>query len=271
MKQKELIEALVDRGIPREDAEPEARILFEKLGGVSPIRLLTSDPDLPSDVFGKALSRRAEGEPLAYILGEIGFYKESYFVTPDVLIPRSDTEHLVEYAVRHLPENAVFADLCTGSGCIAISILANRPDTRAIAVDLSDAALAIARKNAERNGVLSRIDFVKQDVLLPFPLPKCDAILSNPPYIASKIIPTLSREVSREPSLALDGGADGLLFYRTMLAYLPSLIKERGFLLFEIGYDQRESLLALSKDLSLSCEVRSDYGGNPRMAILRRP
>lgn len=271
MTLRELVGALVGCGVPHDEAKAEARILFEKRGGISPIRLLTENPDLPSADLEEALARRRAGEPLAYILGEADFYRETYLVTPDVLIPRSDTELLVEHAVSHLPENAVFADLCTGSGCIAISILANRPDTRAIAIDLSDAALSVARKNAAENGVLSRIEFMRQDVLTPFSLPKCDAILSNPPYIASEMIPTLSREVSQEPRAALDGGADGLLFYRTMLTYLPSLLKQDGFLLFEIGYDQREAILSLANAVPLSCEVRVDYGGNPRMAILRRP
>ncbi len=268
MTLRELIEALVGVGVGRNDAEAEARILFEKRGGIPPIRLYTDNPELPNAVFDEVLSRRGRGEPLAYILGSVDFYRESYLVTPDVLIPRSDTELLVEYAVGRLPKNARFADLCTGSGCIAISILANRPDTHAIALDLSGAALAVARENAERNGVLSRIEFLEQNVLEPFELPKCDAILSNPPYIASNVVPTLSREVSYEPKSALDGGEDGLLFYRTMLGYLPRQLREDGFLLFEIGYDQRDALLSLAEGVSLSCEVRADYGGNPRMAIL---
>lgn len=270
MKLRDLACALRRIGMESQEAEAEARILFGRLGGLSPIRLLRDDPDLPDAVFLDAVSRRSKGEPLAYILGETEFYKESYLVTPDVLIPRSDTELLVEHAIKNLPRNAFFADLCTGSGCIAISVLANRPDCRAVAIDLSDGALSVARRNAERNGVLSRIEFRKQDVLKPFLLPKCDAILSNPPYIVSEVVPTLSKEVSCEPKMALDGGVDGLTFYRTMLTYLPKQIKDNGFLLFEIGYDQREAISALADEAELTAEVRCDYGGNPRLAILRR-
>ena len=269
MKRSELAAALTRVGVEASEAEAEGRILFGKLAGVSPARLLADDPDLPATLFEDAVARRGAGEPLAYILGETAFYNESYLVTPDVLIPRADTELLVEHAIRNLPRNARFADLCTGSGCIAISILANRPDCRAIAIDLSDGALAVAEKNAERNGVLSRIEFQKRDVLKPFLLPKCDAVLSNPPYIVSNVVPTLSREVAYEPTVALDGGADGLTFYRTMLTYLPQQIPETGLLLFEIGFDQMEAICALAEDVGLSAEVQSDYGGNPRLAILR--
>ena len=270
MRLSELTAALSAVGIERCEAESEARILFEALAGVPTLRLLTDDPDVPAALFDGAISRRGEGEPLAYSLGEVAFYKELYRVTPDVLIPRSDTELLVEYAIGHLPKGACFADLCTGSGCIAISILANRPDCRAVAVDLSEKALAVARENAVRNGVLSRITLQKQDVLTPFRLPKCDAILSNPPYIASKTVPTLSREVAHEPIMALDGGEDGLTFYRTMLSYLPSQLNGGGLLLFEIGYDQEEEICTLARTVGLSAEVKRDYGGNPRLAILRQ-
>ena len=196
-----------------------------------------------------------------------------YLVTPDVLIPRPDTECLVEYAVRNLPRGARFADLCTGSGCIAISTLANRPDTSAVAVDISEKALAVARENAARNRVSDRIAFLCADVLSPLPvaaLGKLDAILSNPPYIAREIIETLAPEVRREPLLALDGGKDGLDFYRAMLAYLPTLVPN-GMILFEIGYDQEIAITRLAEDAGLACEVRRDYGENPRVAILRRP
>ena len=268
MKLRELSAALGSVGV--EEAEAEARLLFQKLGGFSTADLWLNDPDLPIFALDDAINRRKSGEPLAYILGEAYFYRESYAVTPDVLIPRSDTEILVDYAVKNLPQNAVFADLCTGSGCIAISVLANRPDTRAIAVDLSEKALAVAEKNAERNGVSSRITFLRQNVLFPFSIPKCDAILSNPPYIESKIVPQLSKEVAHEPKMALDGGSDGLDFYRTMLTYLPSRLPPHGLLLFEIGYDQKEAIEALADAVGLCCKVQNDYGGNPRLAILRK-
>ena len=268
MRLSELTRALVAAGI--EEASVEARMLFSKLGGFSTAALLASDPALDTPTLAEALRRRTAGEPLAYILGETAFYNELYTVTPAVLIPRSDTEILVEHAVAKLPRGAFFADLCTGSGCIAISILANRPDCTAVALDLSEDALLVAKGNAERNCVSDRITLMRQDVLTPFALPSCDAILSNPPYIPSKTVPTLSREVAREPHTALDGGEDGLLFYRTMLTYLPACLKEGGFLLFEIGYDQEEAILRLASDASMTCEVKRDYGGNPRMAILRR-
>ncbi len=271
MKLSELTAHLSAAGI--DCAELEARLLFRRYAQLSDAEMLFGDPSADSPDLHAALARRLSGEPLAYILGDAEFYRESYLVTPDVLIPRPDTECLVEYAVKNLPRGARFADLCTGSGCIAISTLASRPDTTAVAVDISDAALAVARRNAERNGVSNRITFLRADVLAPIEpatLGRLDAVLSNPPYIARKVVETLSPEVKREPRLALDGGEDGLDFYRAMLAYLPALV-QGGTILFEIGYDQECAIIRLARGAGLSCEVRRDYGGNPRVAILRRP
>lgn len=271
MKLSELTARLSCAGI--DCAELEARLLFKRHTDLSDAEMLLGDPSARSAALENALARRLSGEPLAYILGDVDFFRESYLVTPDVLIPRPDTECLVEYAVRHLPRGARFADLCTGSGCIAISILASRPDTTAVAVDISPAALDVARQNAERNGVTDRISFLCADALAPIApdaLGRPDAVLSNPPYIASKVIETLSAEVRHEPRLALDGGSDGLNFYRAMLGYLPTLMQS-GMILFEIGYDQETAITHLAEQVGLCCEVRRDYGGNPRVAVLRRP
>ncbi len=143
--------------------------------------------------YAAALRRLRDREPLAYILGEWYFYEEVYSVSPDCLIPRPETELLVEELIRRLPENAVFADLCTGSGCIAISTLVHRPDCRAVAVDLSEKALALAAANAGRNGVADRLILRRADVLTGTALEsdRFDAVVSNPPYIASSVIDTL--------------------------------------------------------------------------------
>ena len=271
MRLSELTERL--RAVDADSAELEARLLFKRYAHLSDAEIILGDPAADSAALDDALARRLSGEPLAYILGDTEFFRESYLVTPDVLIPRSDTECLVEYAVKHLPHGARFADLCTGSGCIAISTLASRPDTTAIAIDISDAALAVARQNAERNGVSDRISFLRADVLAgidPAILGGLDAVLSNPPYIAREVTKTLSREVCHEPLLALDGGEDGLDFYRAMLSYLPALVKN-GVILFEIGYDQESAITRLAQEAGLCCRVRRDYGGNPRVAILENP
>ena len=271
MKLSELTARL--RTVDADSAELEARLLFKRCAQVSDAEIILGDPSADSAALDDALARRLSGEPLAYILGDTEFFRESYLVTPDVLIPRPDTECLVEYAVEHLPRGARFADLCTGSGCIAISTLAARPDTTAIAVDVSDAALAVARRNAERNGVSDRISFLRADVLAGIDsavLGRLDAALSNPPYIAHAVTETLSREVRHEPMLALDGGEDGLDFYRAMLSYLPALVQS-GMILLEIGYDQESAVTRLAQEVGLCCRVRRDYGGNPRVAILEKP
>lgn len=214
--------------------------------------------------YNEALNRLEDGDPFAYVIGEWYFYSETYKVSPDCLIPRPDTEHIVDYLIKNLPENAVFADLCTGSGCIAISTLKHRPDVKAIAIDISEGALALAKENSALNGVSDRISFVKKDVLKGDCLSDMilDAISANPPYIPSGVIPTLSEQVRREPIIALDGGGDGLDFYRVIFDSYKRNVKSGGFIVCEIGYDQGEA----AKEL-FGCKIYKDYGGNDRVAV----
>ena len=215
--------------------------------------------------------RLAAHEPLAYILGETVFFRESYFVTPDVLIPRPDTERLVEEVIRDLPRGGRFLDLCTGSGCVAISALCARPDATAVAVDLSEKALTVARKNAVRNRVEDRVTFLSDDILRQKkPLSGFDLIVSNPPYVKSDVVDTLEEECRREPRMAFDGGADGMRFYEAILRDYRSALRAGGKyrFLFEIGYDQKNEILALAALFGYSCEIKKDYGGNDRVAIL---
>jgi release factor glutamine methyltransferase len=263
MTYQELIRALRDAGI--EDAREEASRLFIHYGGHSRVSLVGANPDLSTPEFSAAVERRLSGEPLAYILGEVGFYNESYLVSPACLIPRADTEILVEEAVKRLPCGARFADFCTGSGCVAISTLAARTDTTAIAYDISEDALEVAAKNATRNGVNSRISFVKCDLLAEKRTEAWDAILSNPPYIPTDVIPTLSKEVHHEPRIALDGGADGLDFYRHIVSTYPCPL-----ILFEIGYDQEAGISAIGAEHGYKVTIRRDYGGNVRCAVLEK-
>ena len=218
----------------------------------------------------RALACRLAREPLQYILGQWWFYRECYEVSADCLIPRSDTEILVEEAIRLLPQNARFLDLCTGSGCVAISTLANRPDLSAIAVDFFEPTLALATRNAVRNGVEERISFVRADVLqAPQITERFDAILANPPYIPNAVVPTLQREVQREPAAALCGGNDGLDFHRSILKNWRTVLKKDGFLLLEIGYDQAQALTSLAAQCGLGCTVKKDLGGCDRVVLLQ--
>ena len=266
MTLRETVRTLQQAGI--EDSLAEARLLFETYGGYTAAQLLGADPTLDSPAFREALASRLAHIPLAYVIGETSFYGEVYRVTPAVLIPRPDTECLVEEAIRILPPGARFADLGTGSGCIAVSVLSHRPDTVCDAYDISEGALSLARENAERNGVGDRITCRLADILSDPLASPCDAILSNPPYIRSSVLPTLSEEVRHEPVSALNGGEDGMLFYRAILSrHAPALPKDAP-ILFEIGYDQGEDIARLADRYGYACRLRTDYGGRDRVAIL---
>ncbi len=234
-----------------------------KLSNLEESLLREKFPDNKS--YNDALARLQKGEPFAYVIGEWYFYNETYKVSPDCLIPRPETEHLVEWLIKNLPHEAVFADLCTGSGCIAISTLVHRPDLTAVAVDISQNALEIAKHNATLNGVSERITFICGDVLKSKPLGEAefDAIVSNPPYIRSEVIDTLSVQVKNEPRIALDGGDDGLDFYRVLYSAYKENVKPSGSIICEIGYDQGEALRNL-----FCCEIMKDYSGNDRIALL---
>lgn len=218
--------------------------------------------------YKAALSRYRAGEPLAYLLSEQYFWRYRFTVTPDVLIPRPDTERLVEIALSLLPANGRFADLCTGSGAIALSITADRPDVRAQALDISDAALNVARENARALSVADRVEFLEADLFSDDPLTgEFDLILSNPPYIPHADI-ALYPSLAYEPQIALDGGEDGMDFYRAILSRFGGHLKKDGKILFEIGFDQRGKIGRLAEEFGYSCTVTKDYGGNDRVAKL---
>ena len=229
------------------------------------------DQKFPTAAGRDAAYRRLEArEPLAYILGEWYFYDETYRVTPDVLIPRPDTEILVEAAIKCIPRGGIFIDLCTGSGCIAVSVLRHRPDLRAVAADISAAALDIARDNAVVNGVADRLSLLCADIAsedfaqrLTGGL-KFDALLSNPPYIKTDVIGSLEKEVRAEPAIALDGGEDGLHFYRIIEKLRPDILQVKSVTLLEIGYDQAQAVRCLFG----GGDILKDYGGNDRVFVL---
>ena len=267
MKLSDLTRALRAAGI--EDAPAEARLLFSFVTGVPAAHLVGCDPVSDDPALAEALARRTRREPLRYITGEVGFWHETYRVTPDCLIPRADTECLVEAAVGHLPRGAHFADLCTGSGCIAVSTLAARTDCTADAYDIAEKTLALAEENAARNGVSERVRFRRRDLLTEEIDGVYDAILSNPPYIRDDVLPTLAPELAFEPRIALAGGRDGMDFYRAILALGAGHLAPGGFFLFEIGYDQKQAILDLAATHGYRAEVTDDLGGNPRCACLQ--
>ena len=263
MKLKEAIDRLREAGI--ESADYDARELFRHYcGGLVMLNTQCEDPKLLS-----AIERRACREPLQYIIGEVGFYRESYIVSPDCLIPRSDTEILVDYAVKNIPEGALFLDLCTGSGCVAISTLKNTKNTGAIAVDISSGALAVAKENASKNGVTKRIDFRLADLSKEVVDIPVFAVLSNPPYVTDSAYEALEEEIYHEPKEAFVGGADGGDFYRRFTPIYKNYIAKDGFIAYEIGYDQADLLRQIAKECDMSCEILKDLSGNDRVAVLR--
>ncbi len=274
MTLSQLTQALTAGGIP--DAAYEAARLLEHFAEASQATLtLEPDRDYHSPALTEAISRRLAHEPLQYLLGEWDFYRQRYLVSPHCLIPRPDTERLVEEAIRLLPPGARFADLCTGSGCIAISVLAERPDTSALAMEKFPETMELAKANAARNRVDARFTPCLSDLLTPdasLPAPPYDAILSNPPYIPASVVDTLSPEVQREPRAALDGGLDGLDFYRVLLSRFAKHLTPTGFFLLEIGYDQAERVSRLAEEAGFSrVRVIRDYGGNDRVIYATRP
>ncbi len=220
------------------------------------------------------VKRRGQGEPLAYITQEREFYGLALHVSPDVLIPRPDTETLVDAALARLPEDVegVVVDVGTGSGCIALALLQQREGLRAVAVDVSTAALAVARKNAERHGLFDRLELREGDLLSPCrDVVGALLVVSNPPYVL-RGSPLLHKDVAAfEPALALYGeDDDGLGHHRRILAAAPAVLHERGAVLLEIGADQQEQARGLLKPPFVAVDVVADLGGHPRVVVLQR-
>ena len=272
-----LTDALARAGI--DEPAYEASLLLERFAGVTYAALMTDRDRLyDATALETAVARRLTREPLQYILGEWEFYGCTFTVTPDCLIPRPDTEILVEAAIRALPKEARIADLCTGSGCIAVATLVHRPDVTADALELYPNTLALATENAARGGVSARFTPIKGDLLgngvdLLSARAPYDAILSKPPYIPTAEIAALAPEVHREPFAALDGGDDGLLFYRAILRDYAPLVKPGGCILLEIGYGQADALRALAAEYlpNATVEILRDLGGNDRVTGITLP
>ncbi len=267
MTYKEAVRLLSEAGI--DAARNDAALLFCHFGGFTKSELLLSDPRCDKPELTEAIKRRSAREPLQYIIGSVDFYRESYKVTPDCLIPRPDTEILVDYAVKNLPSGASFMDLCTGSGCVAISTLKNTKNTTAIAVDIDGGALAVATENAIKNGVMDRIHLRRADLMTEVIDEPVFAVLSNPPYVSEKAYEGLEGEIFAEPRAAFVGGVDGGDFYRHLTPIYKEKIAPEGFIAYEIGYDQADLLSSIADECGMSCEILKDLSGNDRVAVLR--
>ena len=248
----------------------EARRIFSELSGLKQYQLISGNAATDSESVKAAIERRAKREPLQYILGKAYFYRECYKVTPDVLIPREDTEILVDYAVKNLRSGCRFLDLCTGSGCIALSVLNNTEGTTAVAVDISEGAINVARENAEALGLSERVEFLLADATEPIEKGSFFAVLSNPPYVTKKAYGELEREIFFEPPSAFLGGEDGCDFYKKITPVYRDIIDDEGFIAYEIGYDQGEALRRIAEENGMNCRIIKDLSGNDRVALLKK-
>lgn len=260
--------------------EGEASIILEEVTGVSRARLpVCGSQEAAEDlcaVCAALVTRRVDGEPLQYMLGEWEFYGLPFYVGEGVLIPRPETELLVETALglsRGIPSPSV-ADLCAGSGCVGVAVAKHLPDCQVQAVEYSKAAMAYLLRNIELNGTRNVVPH-HGDVLAPSRALRkkgYDLILANPPYIATPQLAGLQAEVHYEPQMALDGGADGLLFYRSIPPVWLPMLQHGGWLLFEIGWDQGQAVAALLEESGLGdVLILQDYSGNDRVVLGRQP
>jgi release factor glutamine methyltransferase len=255
----------------------EAEVLLAYILGTSRA-VLIAHPERPLtpaqlDRYQALVRRRAADYPLPYLIGRLEFYGLEFEVTPEVLIPRPETETLVELALARRPRSAV--DVGTGSGCIAVSLAVHLPEATIYATEISPAALAVARRNAERHGVAERVRLLAGDLLSPCPGP-VDLIVSNPPYVATGEWASLPASVrDYEPSLALDGGPDGLDVVRRLLAQAPAVLagplsaegRPGGALLIEIGAGQGEAAANLARTFfpQATLRVLPDLAGRDRV------
>ena len=259
-------------------ARLEAALLLSHIIGGDRAYLIAHDDrglsGTQSLTFATFVSRRAGGEPLQYITGHQEFFKLDFEVTPDVLIPRPETELIVEAALEIFPSHVdfTFADVGTGSGCIAISILQERQKARATAIDKSKGALKVAEQNAERHHVTDRMRLVQADLFQGLPQhEEFNLIVSNPPYVPDGDLSALQREVRREPQSALAGGADGLDVIRRLLEETLTHLQAGGYLIFEFGINQDEAVAELVVGPVWELiERRRDLQQIPRTIILRK-
>ena len=223
--------------------------------------------------YFKAIKKLIEGIPLQHITHRQEFMKLMFYVDENVLIPRPDTEILVEEVIKIAKKiNAKkILDLCTGSGAIAVSLAKYIEGSQITATDISRKALSIAKLNAVNNNVEDKITFVSSDLFQNIPEEKYDIIVSNPPYIKKKVIEDLDKEVKKEPIIALDGGDDGLKFYKKIIENAYEYLKYKGYLCFEIGYDQKDEVTKLieNEEKYIDTYSKKDLYDNDRIVITK--
>ena len=292
-----------------EEADIKLKILIEYVFKISKEKLILKYKDEINnkkvEEFRNLLKKLENGIPIQYIINNQEFMGLNFYVDEDVLIPQPDTEVLVEEVIKYCNElrnnepedketnkdykeniekepiinkedkninkkTIKILDLCTGSGIIGISIYKYLENVEIYASDISQKALNIAEKNTNLNN--AKINFINSDMFENIHIKDFDIIVSNPPYIESKVIKSLSKEVQNEPKLALDGGEDGLKFYRSILENAKDYLRKNGAIFLEIGYDQKEKIEEISKSYKIYKETKciKDFGGNNRVIIIKK-
>ncbi len=271
-------EAELSAGPHPERARRDAESLLLHLFGKSKAWLLAHVDDdfagCSAIRYEVLLQRRLAGEPIQYITGQAEFYGLPFRVTRDVLIPRPETEHLIEKTLEVAAqfEQPRIIDIGTGSGAIAITLAHKLPGAQVTTIDISESALAVARENAERNGVANGIRFLQGDLLAPVANEHFDIVVSNPPYVPITDLDTLAVEVrDHEPALALFAGDDGLDIYRRLIPAAHASLLPNGFIVLEIGCGLRPAIQALLADTGFTrIEFGADLQGIPRVAVAQR-
>jgi release factor glutamine methyltransferase len=255
-----------------EDARREARIILAAALSVDAAGLLLL-PSVPDGLAEPLVARRASREPLAYILGRKEFWGLEFAVSPATLIPRPDSETVIEAALECFPQRAraqTILDLGTGTGCLLLSALSEFKSAFGIGLDISPEAARLAASNARALGLSHRSAFAVSDWTAPLAGAKFDLLLSNPPYIAGPEIAGLMPEVGKfEPASALDGGPDGLAAYRAIIGALPGILADSGVALLELGINQAEPVAEMAQAAGFRTDFRQDMANIPRVVLIR--
>jgi len=274
MTVRDITKLLTDAGIDPADARSEARLLVSHFTGKTVTYLLANpmeDCDFPD--LAEAVKKRANRYPLQYIIGKWEFCGLPFAVNEHTLIPRPDTEVIAEAAIRHTPERGRILDLCTGSGCIAAAILANRPSAHGTAVDLYPETLRAAEENLTALGLADRCTFVcgdaTTDLFDPSVTPAFDVIVSNPPYVTADEMNELEPELAFEPEHALTDGGDGLSILKKIIEIYKHHLAPDGIMILEHGWKQSDAVRETAEKNGMTHEKIMDYGGNIRGAALK--
>ena len=258
-----------------EEASQIAKILLQFVLNKNKIEILQKQEDEIEEKkwqeYQLAIQKVIQGIPLQYITQNQEFYGLPFYVNEHVLIPQPDTEILVEevLSIAKKENKQEILDLCTGSGAIGITLAYHLETAHITMSDISKEALNIAKRNSEQNHIFEKVTLVQSNLLQKIE-GKFDIIVSNPPYIQTNVIPTLSKQVQNEPHLALDGGEDGLYFYRKIIKEAPSYLKQDGYLCLEIGYNQKEQVVKLAQEQFSKIETKKDLAGNNRVVLCQK-